>query len=177
MSDRTDGYASAILEFANAEGELARVEQEIRTIAAAIDESVELRSALTDPAVPSSRKQSVVDDLVGGRVSRITANLVGLIAAQNRIGDLGEITRKLSERMAASHGSRLAEVRSAVPLDDATVQRLTAALSKQVGSSVEVRTVVDPDILGGIVARVGDTVIDGSVRSKLESLRQMLQNT
>ncbi len=177
MSERTDGYAQAILEFAKAEGELARVEQELRTIAAAIDDSAELRSALTDPAVPSSRKQSVVDDLVAGRVSRVSANLVGLIAAQNRIGDLAEITRKLSDRIAASHGSRLAEVRSAVPLDGATVERLTAALSKQIGSAVEVRTVVDPDILGGIVARVGDTVIDGSVRSKLESLRQTLQKT
>lgn len=177
MSERTDGYALAILEFAAAEGESARVEQELHSIASAIDGNPELRSALTDPAVPSSRKQSVIDDLVGGRVSSVTANLVGLIAAQNRMGDLAEIARKLSERKAASQGARLAEVRSAVPLDEATVQRLAAALSKQVGSPVEVRTVVDPEIMGGIVARVGDTVIDGSVRRRLDSLRQTLQNT
>ncbi|MDH3249302.1 MAG: ATP synthase F1 subunit delta [Acidimicrobiia bacterium] len=177
MSERTDGYAAAILEFATAEGELNRVESELHSIAAAIESNSELRSALTDPAVPAARKQSVIDDLVEGRVSRVTSNLVALIAAQNRMGELGEIARKVSERKAASAGARVAEVRSAVPLDEATVQRLAAALAKQVGAAVEVRTVVDPNIMGGIVARIGDTVIDGSVRSRLQSLRQTLQNT
>jgi F-type H+-transporting ATPase subunit delta len=177
VSERTDGYARAILELAAAEGELSRVESELRSIAAAIESSSELRSALTDPAVPSARRQSVIDDLVDGRVSQVTSNLVALISSQNRIGELGEITRKVSERMAASAGARLAEIRSAVPLDEATVQRLAAGLSKHAGGPVEVRTIVDPDIMGGIVARIGDTVIDGSVRSRLQSLRQTLQNT
>lgn len=177
MSDRTDGYARAILELASAEGQLGRVESELHSVAAAIESSSELRSALTDPAVPSARKQSIIDDLVEGRVSRITSNIVALISSQNRIGEFGEIIRTVSERRAASAGARLAEVRSAVPLDEATVQRLAAGLSKHVGGPVEVRTVVDPDILGGIVARIGDTIIDGSVRSRLQSLRQTLQNT
>lgn len=177
MSDRIDGYASAILEFARAEDDLSRVEQDLFAIAEAIDSNPELRSALTDPSIPAIKKQSVLDDVVGGRASAVSTNLLGLIAAQNRLGDLGEIARQLSVRKAATHGARLAEVRSAVPLDDATVSRLKAALSKQVGSPVEVRTIVDPEIMGGIVTRVGDTVIDGSVRRRLQSLRQTLQST
>lgn len=175
MSDRIDGYAAAVFELASAEGEFGRVEQELHSVARAVETSPDLRSALTDPTLPSNRKQAIIDDMVGGRSSRSTANLVGLIAAQNRIGDIGQIAARLSQRSAASRGRQVAEVRSAIELDAATIERLAAALSKQVGAPVEVRMVVDPDVLGGIVARVGDTVIDGSVRSQLESLRQTLQ--
>lgn len=177
MADRIDGYASAIFEFADAEGAAARVQSELFAIANAIESNPDLRSALTDPSLPSDRKQRVLDDMLGGRASQVTVNLVGFIASQNRIDDLSEITRRLASREASSHGAKLAEVRSAIPLDESTVQRLKVALAKQVGGPVEVRTVVDPEILGGIVTRVGDVVIDGSVRRSLQSLRQTLQKT
>ena len=176
MAERTAGYAAAIYELAQAESDLARVEGELSSIASAIDSSTELRSALTDPALPLDRKRAVIDDLLGGRASRTTATVIGMIAGLNRMSELGEISKQLSERSAAAVGKKLAEVRSAIELDDATVQRLAAALEKQIGTAVEVRTVVDPSIVGGIVARVGDTVIDGSVRSRLDSLRQALGN-
>jgi F-type H+-transporting ATPase subunit delta len=176
LAERTAGYAAAIHELAKAEGDLARVEVELATIARAIDGSADLRSTLTDPALPLDRKRAVIDDLVGGRASRTTMTAISMIVGLNRIGELGEIAKLLSERSAASVGKKLAEVRSAVELDDATVQRLAAALEKQTGAPVEVRAIVDPSIVGGIVTRVGDTVIDGSVRSQLESLRQALRN-
>ncbi len=176
MSERTAGYAAAIHELAKAEGDLTRVEGELSSIARAIDGSTDLRSTLTDPALPLERKRGIIDDLVGGRASRTTVTAISMIAGLDRIGELGEISTLLSERSAASVGKKLAEVRSAVELDDATVQRLAAALEKQTGTPVEVRTIVDPSIVGGIVTRVGDTVIDGSVRSQLESLRRALRN-
>lgn len=176
MAERTAGYASAIYELARAEGDLARVEGELATIARAIDESADLRSSLTDPALPLDRKRAIIDDLIGGRASRTTGVVISMVTGLNRMGELGEIAKRLSELSAASVGKKLAEVRSAFQLDDATVQRLAAALEKQTGTPVEVRTVVDPSIVGGIVTRVGDTVIDGSVRSQLESLRQSLRN-
>lgn len=175
MAERTEGYAGAIFELASAEGDLARVEQELHAVADAIDASGDLRSALTDPALPLERKRAVLDDLLEGRASRTTVSVIELIANQNRLSDLSDIVDRLSERSAASKGKQLAEVRTAYALDDATVQRLEAALAKQTGGPVEVRTVIDPDIMGGIVARVGDTVIDGSVRRHLESLRQTLK--
>ncbi len=129
----------------------------------------------TDPALPIERKHGVLDELLEGRAARTTVSLIGFVANQGRLGDLAEIADYLSQRSAASQGKKVAEVRSAYELDDATVQRLAAALAKQAGGPVEVRTVIDPDIMGGIVARVGDVVIDGSVRSHLESLRQTLK--
>lgn len=175
MTDRTDGYAAAVVELARAEGELDRTERELLAISHAFGESPEMREALSDPRLPLDRKQSILDDLVGGRASQVTVNVLSLIVAQGRASDLPEIARQVSVKAAASEGAALAEVRSAVPLDDQTIERLSAALSKTMGTPVEVRAVVDPSVVGGIVARIGDTVIDGSVRRRLESLRETLQ--
>ena len=73
---------------------------------------------------------------------------------------------------AGSRDKVVAEVRSAVALDDATVERLTAALARKTNKDVEVRVIVDPDVVGGIVARVGDVVIDGTVKTRLTKLRE-----
>ncbi|MDH4118403.1 MAG: ATP synthase F1 subunit delta [Acidimicrobiia bacterium] len=176
MADRVDGYAAAIFELASAEGELSRVEREFGAIARTIDSSTELRDALIDPRLPAERKQAIVDDLVGGRASQLTVNLVSFMVNQGRATELGSVATRLADRAARKGGVDVAEIRSAVPLDDAIVQRLAAALGRAVGRTVEVRTIVDPSVMGGVVARVGDTVIDGSVKSRLQSLRAAMKN-
>lgn len=171
MADRIDGYASALFELARAEGELAKVEREFYAIGRSFADSKELRQALADPNIPIDRKRTIVDDLVGGRASGVTLNLLNLVVSQDRGSDIPLIAERLAARAAAFAGKQIAEVRSAIELDEATVKRLTTALAKATGYEIEVRTVVDPSVLGGIVTRVGDTVIDGSVRRRLESLR------
>lgn len=175
MSERIAGYASAAHALASAEGELDRVEQELFALARAVETTPELRDALTNPALPLERKERIVRDVVGAHASRVTVNLVSMFIAQGRGGDLPAIASALTETRAASAGKAVAEVRSAVPLDDATTARLAAALERKIGRAVEVKAIVDPSVLGGIVTRVGDTVIDGSVASRLRSLRQTLQ--
>ena len=86
--------------------------------------------------------------------------------------DLMAIADQFTARSAEERDRAVAEVRSAVPLDDETVDRLARALAQRIGNQVEVRVVVDESVLGGLVARVGDTVIDGSVRKRLERLRE-----
>lgn len=171
MADRIDGYAAALFELAQAEGELSKVEREFYTIARSFADSPELRDSLVDPKIPLERKQGIIDDLVGGRASGVTVNLLNLVVGQGRASDIPAIAERLAGRAAASAGKQVAEVRSAIELDDATVKRLAAALARATGHEVEVRTVIDPSVLGGIVARVGDTVIDGTVKRRLESLR------
>ena len=175
MADRIEGYAAAVFELARAEGELQRVETEFYAIARTLESSSELRAALTDPSLPTERKQSIVDDLVGGRAAEVTVNVVALIVAQGRAGDLPALANALAERVAAEKGREVAEVRTAVELDQPTIDRLAAALSRSIGRQVEIKVVVDPTVVGGVVARVGDTVIDGSVRRRLQSLRETLQ--
>lgn len=175
MDDRISGYAAGILEMARAEGELERVQGELYELSRQIEGTPELRATLTDPQLPLERKRSVVSDLLSGRASSLTVGLVEFLLGQDLASELGSIASALAERAAASRNRQLAEIRSAVPLEPDTVDRLAAALGRVTGKSLEIRTIVDPSVVGGIVARVGDTVIDGSVSSKLESFRNVLQ--
>jgi F-type H+-transporting ATPase subunit delta len=174
LDDRTVAYANGILELARAEGVAERVEGELFEIAQTLDKSAELRSTLTDPQLPIERKQAVIADLLGARASAATIGIVQFIVSQGRISELPDIARALVERAAESRSKALAEVRTAVPLDDSTIERLAQALSKATGKNVEVKVIVDESVIGGIVARVGDTVIDGSIARRVDSLRQAL---
>ena len=176
MDDRIVGYASGIFELAKAEDELERVENELFAVAQALDGSADLRSALTDPQLPLERKQAIVDGLLQGRASSLTVGLVQLVLGQGRSSDLPGIARALIEKAAESRDRAVAEVRSAVALDDDTIERLAAALGRATGKNVEVKVIVDETVIGGIVARVGDTVIDGSIEKRVKSLRQALQS-
>lgn len=176
MDDRITGYASGVFELAKAEGELERVENELLSVAQAVEGSGELRSTLTDPQLPFEKKQAIVDDLIGGRASSLTVGLVQLIVSQGRASELPAIARAVVESATASREKALAEVRSAVPLDDQTVARLARGLSQATGKNVEVKVIIDPSVIGGIVARVGDTVIDGSLARRFDSVRQAVSS-
>lgn len=170
--DRIEGYARGIFEMARGEGDLERVEDELRSISRALETSPELRSNLTDPQLPLEKKQGIVDELIGGRASSLTVGLVQLVVSQGRAAELPAIVTAVAETAASSRDKEVAEVRSAVPLDPETVARLTASLSKATGKEVEVKVTVDPSVIGGIVARVGDTVIDGTIAKRVDSVRQ-----
>jgi F-type H+-transporting ATPase subunit delta len=174
VDDRVVGYANGILELARAEGEAERVENELFDIAQTLDKSAELRSSLTDPQLPIERKQAVIDELLGGRASSLTVGLIQFIVSQGRISELPDMARAVAERAAETRSKALAEVRSAIPLDANTVDRLAEALSKATGKNVEVKVIVDEAVIGGIVARIGDIVIDGSIARRVDSLRQAL---
>lgn len=170
--ERIRGYAAAVFELARGEGVLERVEGEFFRVARAIEGSDDLKNALSDNRLPMQRKQSVIDDLLEGIAHPLTTAFVSFAVGLGRGGDLTEIADEFTARSAAERNRAVAEVRSAIPLDDATVDRLARGLAARIGNQVEVRVVIDESILGGLVTRVGDTVIDGSVRKRLEQLRE-----
>lgn len=174
MSDRIDAYAGALFEVARAEGNLDEVEDELFRFARNLEGSDALRSALTDDLVPAEKRQAIVEDLLGGKASTTTTQLVSFVVGSGRGRDLPAIIAKLVERAAGEKQRAVAEVRSAIPLDDDQKHRLAAALANATGKQVEVKVIVDPSVLGGIVATVGDQVIDGSVRTKLDQLKSLL---
>jgi len=173
--ERITGYAKGIFEMALAEGQLDRVEGELLVLARAFETAPELRSTLTDPQLPLDKKQAITDELIGGRASSLTVGLVQLLVSQGNVSDLPAIAMAVAGVAAASRDKAVAEVRSAVPLDQETVERLAESLSRATGKAVEVKLVVDPSVIGGIVARVGDTVIDGSIAKRVESARQVVK--
>lgn len=175
MSDaRIDGYARALFEIARAEGTLDEVEDELFRFARSYESSDELRNALSDDQVPAAKRQAIVEDLLGGKATATTTQLVSMVVGSGRGRDLPAIIDKLVARAANSKNLSVAEVRSAVALTDDQQNRLKAALANATGKQVNLKVIVDPSVLGGIVATVGDTVIDGSVRTRVDQLKSRL---
>ena len=175
MSDaRIDGYALALFEVARAEGTLDEVEDELFRFARSFESSDELRNTLTDDQVPIAKRQSIVEDLLGGKATPTATQLVSMVVGSGRGRDLPAIIDRLVERAANSKDLSVAEVRSAVALSADQQDRLKAALANATGKQVTVKVVVDPSVVGGLVATVGDTVIDGSVRTRVDQLKSRL---
>lgn len=172
-SDRVTGYASALLAVAGAEADAARISDELSSVARAFATSDDLRATLSDRQIPFERKQAVVEELIGARATQVTTSLVNMLVAVGRIEEFAEIAAAMKDQAAAAESYTVAEVRSTVPLDDETVERLAAKLSSATGKRVRPEVIVDPELIGGIVARVGDTVFDGSVRTRLQDLREV----
>ena len=175
MSDpRIDGYARGLFEIARAEGTLDEVEDELFRFARSYESSDALRGALTDELIPAERRQTIVEDLLGGKATATTTQLVSLVVGSGRARELPAIIDRLVARASSSKDLEVAEVRTAVPLSDDQKTRLAAALANATGKQVNLKAIVDPSVLGGIVATVGDTVIDGSVRHRLDKMREAL---
>jgi F-type H+-transporting ATPase subunit delta len=172
MSDRSNLYADAFFTLIQAEGNANEVTDELFRFSQTVEGSEELRQALTDPHIEVSRRQQIVEDLLGGKATPLTVSLVSMVVANGRVRELPEIVDRLLNRSAAAGEKVIAQVRSAVELSDDQKSRLAAALSQSTGQQVEVVVVVDPSVLGGIVTQIGDTVIDGSVRQRLSQLRE-----
>jgi F-type H+-transporting ATPase subunit delta len=172
--DRSLAYAEALFAVARAEGTLGEVEDELFRFSQTLQGNDELRDALTDARIPATRRQQIVEDLLGGKASSTTVALVSMVVGTGRARDLPPIIERLVEMSAAEANKEVAEVRSAVPLTDDQRDRLAKALEDATGKQVEIKVVVDPSVLGGIVAQVGDTVIDGSVRRRLDQLKNAL---
>lgn len=174
MPDRIDTYADALLQIAKAEGQLTDVEDDLFRFARVFEGNENLRLALTDPQLPAERRMAVVEELMGGNALSQSAALVAFVVGIGRASELPAIVSRFVEKAAAERQHEVAEVRSAVALTEEQQRRLGEALSQATGKQVEVKVVIDPRVLGGVVATVGDTVIDGSVRSKLEQLRERI---
>jgi F-type H+-transporting ATPase subunit delta len=168
------GYARALFEIAEAEGELPAVEDQLYAFAKAVERETRLREALTDPALPAENKRGLVRDLLGDGANPHVVNVLGFLVEQGRTRELGRIIEGLAEVAAQRRQHALAEVRSAVPLEGAQRERLAEALSRATGRTVEVKVVVDPSVIGGVVARIANEVFDGTVRARLAEVRERL---
>ena len=174
--EQIDGYAAALFEVARAEGALPVVEEELFKLSDVLAQSDELRSTLTDASLPVEKRQEIMADLLGqAKATPITTNLVAFVVGAGHARELPAIINNLVERAATSRQHSVAEVRSAIPLDDDQRRRLAHALSKNLGKEVEVKVHVDPTVLGGLSARVGDLVIDGTVRHHLDQLKEAIK--
>jgi F-type H+-transporting ATPase subunit delta len=171
MSNRTTAYADAAFSIARAEGNVAEVEDELFRLGRIVETNEELRSTLTDPHLPVERRAQIVEDLLDGKATTTTVSFVSMLVSANRITDLPDIAAELVRRTADATGQTVAEVRSAVALTDDQISQLAAALKARTNTDVTIRNIVDPTVLGGVVTQIGDSVLDGTVRTRLNQLR------
>lgn len=169
-----DGYAQALFAVAGAEGALPAVEDELYAFGKALETNTRLRAALTDAELPAENKKAVVAELLGERAHPVTATLLGFVIDAGRAREIPRIVEALARMAAAEREHALAEVRVAVGLSAEQRGRLAEALSRATGRQVDVKVVVDPTVVGGAIARVGDEVFDGSIASRLEDAKQAL---
>ncbi|MEM7096116.1 MAG: ATP synthase F1 subunit delta [Actinomycetota bacterium] len=174
MSDRVQGYAEAMLAVATAEGDIRGISDELFAVGRAVDTNDALRDALSDARLPAERRIQIMDDILDGKARQATKGLVSMVVGAGRGGDLGKIATALAEKAASSQDKQVATVRSAVALSDDQRNRLADALRAKLGTDVDVKVIQDPSVVGGLVTTVGDTVIDGSVRTRLNRLREAL---
>jgi F-type H+-transporting ATPase subunit delta len=169
------GYAEALFNVVRAEGELDRVEDELYRFGKLVDSNHELKQALADRGIDRAQRIKVLEELLGDKVSPHTLGLLTFIVAQGRARQLPDILEELSALAAEWRDAVVAEVRSAVPLDESQREQLAAALSNATGKKVTAKVIVDASVIGGVVAKIGDTVIDGTVRRRIEQLREQVR--
>ncbi len=165
-------YAQAVFEIALETRELDRWQSDLRKIAEAVSDSSFL-AVLESQKIKIADKERFLKETLGG-IGPLAMNLVMLLVSRSGIGMVPEVATEFKKRLDKYRGIETAQVTTAVPLDDKDKDKLKTQLGALTGVEIELKTEVDPAILGGIVARVGGKLLDGSTRSKLAALKKEL---
>jgi F-type H+-transporting ATPase subunit delta len=165
-------YAQAAFDIARERDELEAWRSQLRDIARAL-EVPPWAEVLESLKIPFEVKQTMLSQAFP-EANPLVLNLVYLLIARRRLGLLPQIIEQYEQLLDAHRGIERARVITAVPLEEEEKQRLAEILGNIAAKKVVVATEIDPDIIGGVVARLGDKLIDGSVRSRLENLRRRL---
>ncbi len=171
----TRRYGRAIFDLAQEQSLGARVLQELGDIVALCNEHAGLADVLYQPIHPSSERRSVVNAIADrGGISPLVRNFCSYLIDNGRMASLPGIAEEMKGLIDEQAGVTRGEIIAAAPLQDDELQRLRTALSARVGKELDLTVRVDPGLVGGLVAKVGDLVFDGSLRTQLEQLRSNL---
>ena len=173
-SAKVNAYVAAMYEVAAANDAVSAVEDEMFRLARAFESNDQLRSALGDSSLPTDRRQKIVEQLLGGKAHNVTVQLASMLVGTGHVALLPQVADALVKRASSEKQLEVAEVRSAVALSEAQQSRLAEALAKATGKKVNLKFVVDPSVIGGVVATIGNDVIDDTVRTRLEQVKSRL---
>jgi F-type H+-transporting ATPase subunit delta len=169
-------YASALYELASEQGTVSAVEGDLDRLGEALGVSDDLTALIRNPQVSRDASAKAMDSVAGLLgLSQLTRNLIGVLAGNRRLAVLPEIIRAFSAIAAAQRGEVTADVTSAHALTDEQLAQLAVRLKAREGKDVKIKASVDPEILGGLVVRIGSSQIDSSIRTRLNSLAQAMK--
>ncbi len=169
-------YALALFELAKDEGALKKLEADAETLGAALAASADLRSAIASPVIAREDQANAIAAVAAKlKLSPLTANTLALMASKRRLFVLPQFVASLAARISADKGEVTAEVTSATALSPDQAKKLSAALKARVGKDVKLKTTVDESLIGGLVVKLGSTMIDTSVKAKLAALQNAMK--
>lgn len=168
-------YAEALFQVAVKRNEVDEVAQSLHEVAQAVGGSRELMSALHHPLLTDEKKQAIVRGVFGGKIREDVERFLFLVIQKGRAVMLPQMVEEFDRMVDEFRGAADAEAVSAVPLSPQQTANLEAALNQKFGVQVRLKTRVDESILGGLVVRVGDKLIDGSVATRLQQMNEQLK--
>lgn len=169
-------YATALFGLARDEKQIDAVTRSLNSLEAAVAESSDFRALVGSPLISRTNAAKAIRALTPALgVDPITANFLGVLADNGRLGELKAIIRAFRRLVAQDRGETAAEVTSARPLADDQIAKLKANLVARLGRDVAIEAKVDPEILGGLVVRLGSQMIDSSIRTKLNTLANAMK--
>ncbi|HLX56063.1 MAG TPA: ATP synthase F1 subunit delta [Ktedonobacteraceae bacterium] len=166
-------YAEAIFDIARKQNSIDRTLEDIQGIASLFSKRT-LAYLLNEPKIPAKRKEAVIRQELGPKVLPTSLNLALLVVQRQLVEAMPNIARELAQLVLDYKNQAIAEVTTAAPMDEQQLNSVKQALEHNTGKTILMRTKVQPEILGGVVARVGDQVIDGSIRHRLAAMKQQL---
>jgi len=168
-------YANALADIAVPQGAAEPAGRQLQEFAEAYKQSTELQNFLSSPAVTAENKRGVLEKIASRMgASKIIRNFLFVIADHGRANDVPEIAGAFAEVVRQRQGIAEAQVYSAAKLNDSQKAELTQTLARLTGKKVDPNYFIEPDLLGGALVRVGDTIYDGSLRKRLEQMRAQL---
>jgi F-type H+-transporting ATPase subunit delta len=165
-------YAQAVFKLALEKEELDSWQASLRKITD-ITTDEKLMDLLENPKLPFEAKKALLAELLG-KINPLALNLAYLLVHKDKVGIVSDISQQYDRLLYAYYGIEHVEVITALPLDDRDRERISSRFGEIIGHKVIIDAQVDPSIVGGIKAKIGDTLIDGSVKGKLEALRKSL---
>lgn len=167
-------YAQALFELAQEKALMDQVDQELNLVVTTIEANAPLRAAMADVLLQPEVKQNLIGKLFATEISELVKNFLFLVIRKRREANLEAIYQAYLDLANQARGVVEVEVRTAVPLEQATADRLQANLVTKLGKQVKFKTQVAPELMGGLVVRVGDELLDGSVASRLKRIHERL---
>jgi len=170
-------YAEALFQVARAEEMLDRVEEELTRLNKSLDSNAELREFLSTPQISSDGKKNALSQIFGGKASPITFHWINMVIDQGRQRRLPTIMEAFFTLAQDARDKITAEVITSIPLSEDLVQRLEQELSKVTKKRVFLKPIIDDSILGGVIVKIENKVIDGSVKHRLEEIKNEMIKT
>ena len=169
-------YAEALFELAAEENSIAETGEGLAMVNAVMAETPAWRAMLSSPAIPRETRLGALDEALRGRVPDILMGVLRMMISRGHAGALDEMAREYDQLARDARGEAMARVTSAVPLSGSEQEKLKERLEKKFQRKITLQCTVDPSLLGGIRAEVEGTVIDGSIKNKLDQIKEVMHS-